>query len=102
MAEKSGRAYVTPATDLPVRPGDFVLGSWKSRAAARALIQRRYQPIPSPWGTLNLSYLTVERVQTIYEKISALPGGQMIGTPWFPIRWPDGFKPGNQPISAPE
>jgi hypothetical protein len=102
MTEKSGRAYVSPATELPVRPGDFVLGSRKSRAAARALIQRRYRPVPPPWGTLNLSCLTVEGAQRLYAKISVLPGGQMLGTPWFPIRWPDGFKPGNQPISTAE
>jgi hypothetical protein len=79
-----------------VKPGDFPLGSAKSRAAARALILERYRPIPPPWGTLHLDFLTVESARELYAKISALPGGRMLGTPWFPIRWPDGFEPADQ------
>lgn len=69
------------------------MGSAKSRAAARALIEERHPAVPPPWGTLNLSCLTVERAQEIYAKISVLPGAHMLGTPWFPIRWPEGFEP---------
>ena len=79
------------------KPGDFALGSAKSRAAARALILERYRPIPPPWGALNLSFLTVESARELYAKVSALPKGHLIGTAWFPIRWPDGFKPADQP-----
>ena len=77
------------------RPGDFPLSSAKSRAAARAVLQERYRPIPPPWGTLNLSCLTVEGAQELYAKLCALPNGHLIGTSRFPIRWPDGFKPGD-------
>jgi hypothetical protein len=76
------------------KPGDFPLSSAKSRAAARALIQERSRPTPPPWGTLNLSFLTVEEARELYAKVRALPGEHLIGTPWFPVRWPDGFKPG--------
>jgi hypothetical protein len=96
VIEKSNKKESHPATDLSLRPGDFPLGSAKSRAAARALILDRYRPIPTPWGTLNLSFLDVESARELYEKISALPGGRMLGTPWFPIRWPDGFKPADK------
>jgi hypothetical protein len=75
------------------KPGDFPLSSAKSRAAARALIQDRNRPIPPPWGTVNLSCLTVEEAQELYMKLCALPVGHLINTSWFPIRWPDGFKP---------
>ena len=83
------------APSVTAKPGDFPLGSTKSRAAARALMQERNRPSPPPWGTLNLSFLTVEGARRLYAKVSALPGGHAIGTPWFPIRWPDGFKPGD-------
>jgi hypothetical protein len=73
------------------------LGSAKSRAAARALIEERYRPIPPPWGTLNLSSLTVEEARELHARVSARPGGHLIGTPWFPVRWPDGFKPDDPP-----
>jgi hypothetical protein len=97
MIEKSSKKDSQRTTDLSVRPGDYILGSEKSRAAARALLLEKYRPIPPPWGTLNLSFLDVERARELYEKISALPGAQMLGTPWFPIRWPDGFKPADRP-----
>jgi hypothetical protein len=96
MSEKSSRSCPQPATESGLRPGDFVIGSLKSRAAARAMIQERYRPIPPPWGELNLSCLTVEGAQRLYAKISVLPGAQMLGTAWFPIRWPDGFNPDDQ------
>jgi hypothetical protein len=76
-----------------LNPGDFPLGSAKSRAAARALIQERNRPIPPPWGTLDLSFLSTERAHEVYERVRALPGGHHFGTPWFPICWPDGFAP---------
>jgi hypothetical protein len=102
MIETSGRTHLKPATNQTLRPGDFVLGSLKSRAAARAAIQERYRPIPPPWGELNLSFLTVEGARRLYAKISVLPGGQMLGTAWFPIRWPDGFTPGDRAMPTAE
>lgn len=93
MIETSGRTNLKPATNQTLRPGDFPLGSQKSRAAARALLQERNQPIPPPWGTIDLSSLTVESARNLYAKLSALPDGQMLGTGWFPIRWPNGFIP---------
>ena len=79
------------------KPGDFRLGSAKSRAAARALIQERNRPAPSPFGTVNLSFLSVDRAREIYAKIRALPSGDSIDTEWFRVRWPDGFTPGDPP-----
>jgi hypothetical protein len=73
------------------------LGSRESRAAARALIEERYRPTPPPWGTLNLSFLSVEEARELYAKVTALHGEHWIGTPWFPIRWPDGFNPVTDP-----
>jgi hypothetical protein len=102
MIETSGRTHLKPTTNQTLRPGDFVLGSLKSRAAARAVIQERYRPIPPPWGELNLSCLTIEGAQRLYAKLTALPGGRMLGTAWFPIRWPDGFKPGDRAMPTAE
>src|ERR1700680_394214 len=89
-----------PATTVGPKPGHFPLGSRESRAAASALIQERCRTTPPPWGTLNLSFLSVEQARELYAKVTALPGGHQIGTPWFPIRWPDGFNPGYDPTEA--
>ena len=51
-------------------------------------------------GTLDLSFLSVERAREIYAKVTAHPRGHIIGTPWFPIRWPDGFNPASDSKEA--
>ena len=94
MSEKSKGS---PVPDLTLKPGDFPLGSLQSRAAARAVIRERCRPIPPCWGTLNLSFLSVEEARELYAKVTALPGEHLIGTPWFPIHWPDGFNPVSDP-----
>jgi len=78
------------------KPGDFPLGSAKSRAAARALIHERNRPTPLPWGTIDLSFLSVERDQEVFAKVSSCPGGHLIGTLWLPVRWPEGFQAKHQ------
>ncbi len=97
MSDGTASRFCLRAPSAGPKPGDFPLGSAKSRAAARALIQERNRPIPPPWGTLNLSFLTVEGARELYAKFGARHGEHLIGTPWFPVSWPDGFKPGDQP-----
>ena len=93
MTDKPTRKPGSHAPSPGAKQGDFPLGSIKSRAAARAWIQELNRPIPPPWGTLILTSLTFEEARELYEKFSALHGEHIIGTPWFPVRWPDGFKP---------
>jgi hypothetical protein len=90
------------ALSAGTKPGDFPLGSAKSRASARALIQERNQPTPPPWGALNLSCLTIEGARELSAKFVALHGEHIIGSPWLPVRWPDGFEPGDPPMSTAE
>jgi hypothetical protein len=42
-------------------------------------------------------FLSVESARELYAKVTALPGKHLIGTPWFPTRWPDGFNPVSDP-----
>lgn len=48
MIEKQGRESVPRATNSTLRPGDFPIGSAKSRAAARLLAQERLRPRTPP------------------------------------------------------
>jgi hypothetical protein len=97
MTERSDKSMADPATDPTVRPGDFPIGSRKSRAAMRARLQVRHKPVPPAWGTVRLDFLTVDRAREIYAKLCGIPGAHLLGTGWFPIRWPDGFDPNNNP-----
>ena len=90
MIEKSSGEGLQPATDSALRPGDFILGSRKSRAAARALLEQRMRPDPQPDFTLDLSSESFERCQEIYARIASLPPRDP-GGPYMEIRFPDAF-----------
>ena len=91
-----------PATDSALRPGDFNLGSRKSRAAARALLEQRKRPNRSPDFTLDLSSESFERCQKIYAKLAGRPprGPVPTGAPYIVVRFPDGFIPTNPAFSV--
>ncbi len=99
MSDGTASQFCMRAPSTRPRAGDFPLGSAKSRAAARALIQERNRPTPPPWGTSNLSFLSVDEAREPCAKFSALHGEHILGTPWLPVRWPDGFKP-DDPANA--
>jgi hypothetical protein len=109
VVEKSGVAGLLPATDSVVQPCDFPLGSRKSRAAARVLLEQRKKPSHPPDFTLDLSSASLERCQEIYAKLASRPPRAPLraGVPYMVIRFPDGFTPtdpantnrsGTQPI----
>jgi hypothetical protein len=94
MIEKSNGEGLQPATDSAFRPGNFILCSRKSRAAARALLERRKRPNHPPGFTLDLSSQSFERCQEIYARIASLHHRGPIPTgPYMEIRFPDGFIP---------
>jgi hypothetical protein len=97
VIEKQHRRRPIRATNSTPRPGDFPLGSGRSRAAARALLEERVRPKDPPIE-VNLSFLSVEEAQEIYAKLAALPKIRPIGNdaPYFHIRWPEGFTPGGR------
>ena len=94
MIERSGREGHKPATNSAPRPGDFILGSRKSRAAARVLLDARSRPTHPPGFTLDLREQSLEQCQAIYAK-AVLFRQSLIedGAPYFVIRFPDGFTP---------
>jgi hypothetical protein len=94
MIEKSSGERLQPATDSALRPGDFVLGSTKSRATARALFEQRKRPNHPPGFTLDLSSESFECCQVIHAKLALRPRYLIRdGDPYFEIRFPDGFTP---------
>jgi hypothetical protein len=95
MIEKSNGEGLQPATDSLLRPGDFILCSRKSRAAARALLERRKRPNHPPGFTLDLSSESFERCQEIYARFAGRsPRGPVrAGEPYLVIRFPGGFTP---------
>jgi hypothetical protein len=95
VIEKSGGESQVPATDLTPRPGSFSLGSRESRAAARALLEKRKRPKHPPSFTIDLSSASDERCQEIYRKIQTFPKREPIrdGQWYFQIVFPSGFTP---------
>lgn len=95
MIEKSAGEDLQPATNSAFRPGDFILGSRKSRAAARAMLEERKRPHHPPGFTLDLSSESFERCQQIYAKLAGRSrrGPVRAGVPYIEIRFPDGFIP---------
>jgi hypothetical protein len=93
VIEKSSRANREPATGLALRPGDFVLGSRKSRAVARALLEQRKRPKHPPHFTLDVSSQNFERCQEIYARIVGVPTRDTVPAsgPYFETRFADGF-----------
>jgi len=72
VTEKQKRKRVLPATDLVPRPSDFAVGSPKSRAAARALLESRRKRRRPPEYVLDLSSASIEHCREIYRKIVEL------------------------------
>jgi hypothetical protein len=93
VIEKSNRQDLQPATDSSLRPGDFILGSRKSRAAARALLEQRKRPKHPPGCTLDLSSESFDRCQEIYSRLAHRPYTAHVGSPYIAIRFPPGFVP---------
>jgi hypothetical protein len=93
MIEKSSAEHFEPATDSVLRPGDFILGSLKSRALARALLDKRTSPDHPPDYTLDLGDESLEHCQEIYARAMSLPtqGPVPTDTPYMVIRFPEGF-----------
>jgi hypothetical protein len=101
VTEKLNTQRFVPATDLAPRPGDFPLGSSKSRAAARALLEKRSRPKRPPDWILDLSSESIERCREIYAKLATRPRDPIPdGVPYIQIRFPNGFTPGDQPMPA--
>ena len=101
MIEKSISEPPEPATGSALRPGDFVVGSRKSRAAARALLEQRRRSSHPPDFTLDLSSESCERCQEIYAKAAGIPlrDPVPIGMPFMVIRFPDRFNPTDSAIA---
>lgn len=94
MIEKAGGRPSVPATDLAPRPGDFPVGSRKSRAAARALAEKRKKPKCPRSFTLDLSSVSIESCQRIHTRCAALPKTHLEeDTPYFVIVFPREFTP---------
>ena len=93
MIEKSGMEGLQPATDSALRPGDFALGSLKSRAAARALLEQRNKPSHPPSFTVDLRSASLERCQEIYASIASHRHPIRPGEPYGVIIFPPGFTP---------
>jgi len=72
VTEKPKKKPVLPATDLVPRLSDFAVGSPRSRAAARALLESRRQPRRPPEYVLDLSSASIEHCREIYRKIVEL------------------------------
>lgn len=99
MIEKSRLEGLQPATDSALRPGDFAVGSRKSRAAARAVLEQRKKPSHPPGFRLDLSSEIFERCQEIYAKLASRPPRDPLraGEPYMVIRFPNGFTPAAPP-----
>jgi len=97
VIENQQRRHPIQATNSTPRPGDFPLGSARSRAAARALFEERVRP-KGPPIEVNLSFLSVEEAHKIYAKLVALPRERPIRNdgPYLRVRWPEGFTPGGR------
>jgi hypothetical protein len=96
------------ATAQGPKPGDFVLGSAESRAAARAIVQRPAEKDgPQPGDlVIDLGFLTPERAAKVYrvtfsvEKSERTPTGILDDSEMW-IKWPEGFNPASLPDSTP-
>ena len=105
MSENSKRKVPVTATDSVPRPGDFALGSVRSRAAARALVEKRRGPNRPPAFRLDLSSSSIEHCQEIYEQIVAHRHGRDPIPDCMPkgiIIFPPGFTPRSQAPEAGE
>ena len=102
----------SPATARGPKPGDFVLGSAESRAAARARVRRlAEQDGPQPGDIfidVDVGFLTRERAAEIYRVIhspreSREAFNRTPGEPktWFKFKFPAGFDPNSLPESTP-
>jgi hypothetical protein len=98
----------SPATAQGPKPGDFVLGSAESRAAARATVHRLAEKDgPQPGDIfIDLTFLTPKRAEEIYrlhcsvgESREAL--GRISSTPKMWLKFPEGFNPDSPPDSTP-
>src|SRR5271169_2180938 len=93
MIEKTSGRVLQPATDSALRPGDFILGSTKSRSAARALLEQRRRPQHPPGFTLDLRSQSFERCQEIYRRLAHRRHVIPDGSPYLLVRFPEGFIP---------
>lgn len=91
MIEKTPRERSLPATDLALRPGDFPVGSPQSRAAARAVLEKRRRPKHPPSFTLDLSAENIERCREIYRAVAFRRYPIQDGMPYIEILFPKDF-----------
>ena len=96
------------ATPQGPKPGDFVLGSAESRAAARVVVHRLAEKDgPQPGDIfIDLGFLGPKRAVEIYRVMCS--EGESTGTldrkPGYPKMWlkfPEGFDPNSLPESTP-
>jgi hypothetical protein len=66
VIEKAKGKSPVLATDSTSRPGDFPLGSPQSRAAARALMEKRKPPERPPDAVFDYRHESIESCQQIY------------------------------------
>lgn len=97
MIEKTPRERSLPATDLALRPGDFPVGSPQSRAAARAVFEKRRRPKHPPSFTLDLSSESIERCREIYRAVAFRRYPIQDGVPYIQILFPKDFTAGDEP-----
>jgi hypothetical protein len=98
VIEKTPRKPSLPATDLALRPGDFPVGFPQSRAAARAVLEKRRRPKHPPSFTLDLSAESIERCREIYAKLARTSPWEPIsdGMPYIQILFPKDFTAGDE------
>lgn len=72
MIERTKDKSLVTATDSTPRPGDFPIGSPQSRAAARALVEKRKPPERPPDAVFDYRRETIESCQQIYATFAAI------------------------------
>jgi hypothetical protein len=97
VIEKTGKGIVVPATTRAPHPGDFAIGSMRSRAAARALLEKRQERTRPPDFTIDLTSETEERCQAIYALLADQQHTMRDDVPYGAVKFPAGFKPRTLP-----
>jgi hypothetical protein len=107
VIEKTKDKSLVTATDSTPRPGDFPLGSPQSRAAARALVERRRPPDRPPDATFDFRHESIERCQQIYASVAAIRAvaAERDPTPDYALLhvqllFPDGFTPDPEQVTV--
>jgi hypothetical protein len=100
-----------PATQQGPKPGDFVLGSAESRAAARAIVQWLAEKDgPQPGDIfIDLGFLAPKRAAEVYRLIHSAKASKaskgtpdrIPGEPKMWLKFPEGFDPDSLPEGAP-